>query len=82
MWQLNDDERFTLMETIIQAFEDHPASLHANSLWQETLILLDTGIDLHAFSVWYWSDLENEFVMKAGVSRHIFVNLSHDIRAG
>jgi len=57
---LTDDDRFTLMETIIQAFEDHPDPLHANSLWHKTLLLLDTGIDLHAYSVWYWSDLEDE----------------------
>ena len=57
---LNDDERFTLMETIIQAFEDLPDSLDADCRWTEVLQLLDSNIDLHAYSVWYWSDLEDE----------------------
>jgi hypothetical protein len=58
--ELNDDERFTLMETIIQAFEDLPDSLDADCRWTEVLQLLDSNIDLHAYSVWYWSDLEDE----------------------
>lgn len=58
--ELNCDERFTLMETIIQAFENIPAALDADRRWTEALQLLNFNIDLHAHSVWYWSDLENE----------------------
>ncbi|TWU15618.1 hypothetical protein [Allorhodopirellula heiligendammensis] len=58
---LSDDERFTLMETIIQAFDDLDGILETDSRWQETLHILDRHIDLHAYSVWYWSDLEHEF---------------------
>jgi hypothetical protein len=57
---LNDDERFTLMETIIQAFEDLPAPLEADPRWANALAILDGYIDLHAYTVWYWSDLEDE----------------------
>lgn len=58
--ELTDDERFTLMETIMQAFEDLPASLDSEPRWEETLMILDSNIDLHAYTVWYWSDLEDE----------------------
>lgn len=57
---LSDDERFTLMETIIQAFDDLADPLDSNHRWSETLHILDENIDLHAYSVWYWSDLEYE----------------------
>jgi hypothetical protein len=57
---LSDDERFTLMETIIQAFEDLPVPLDADHRWAQILAALDRYIDLHAYTVWYWSDLEDE----------------------
>ncbi|MDR2012165.1 MAG: hypothetical protein LBQ20_03815 [Rhodanobacter sp.] len=70
--QLTDDERFTLMEIIIQSFEDlglkvkfdpewqHVLPMALDPRWHHVLVLLDQNIDLHAYSVWYWSDLENE----------------------
>jgi hypothetical protein len=58
--ELNDDERFTLMEMIVQAFEDIGDSLNNDSRWVDILRLLEQNIELHAYSVWYWSDLENE----------------------
>lgn len=58
--ELSDDERFTLMETIMQAFEDLPDSLESEPRWVETLMILDSNIDLHTYTVWYWSDLEDE----------------------
>lgn len=57
---LNDDERFTLMETIIQSFEDLDESLEENVEWAETLKIIEENLDLHIYSVWYWSDLEND----------------------
>ncbi len=57
---LTGDERFTLMETIIQAFEDLPAELESDARWHDTLTLLDTEVDLHAYTIWYWSDLEDD----------------------
>ncbi len=58
--RLSDDERFTLMETIIQAFEDLDDPLDTDARWNHVLALLDDNVDLHAHSVWYWSDLERE----------------------
>jgi hypothetical protein len=56
---LTDDEKFTLMEIIIQSFEDTKTELHTNSLWQTTLNLLKKNYKLHAYTVWYWSSFEN-----------------------
>jgi hypothetical protein len=57
---LSDDERFTLMEILLQSFEDLGQSTGFDSRWGRTLEILDRNIDLHAYSVWYWSDLEND----------------------
>ncbi len=53
--ELTDDERFTLMETIIQAFENAPGELDAHPHWGATLSILGVNFDLHAYTVWYWS---------------------------
>jgi hypothetical protein len=58
--ELCEDERFTLMETILQSFEDLPEPLEYDPRWIVALDLLDTNIQLHIYSVWYWSDVENE----------------------
>jgi hypothetical protein len=58
--QMSDDERFTIMETIIQSCEEQPAALNGNPAWCRTLALLEANIHLHIYSVWYWSDLEND----------------------
>src|SRR5262249_46288428 len=57
---LSDDERVALMEIILQSFEDLGQTIGLDPRWHRTLELLDRNIDLHAYSVWYWSDLENE----------------------
>jgi len=57
---LSDDERFTLMETILQSFENLPQSTGSDTRWHRALELLNKNIQLHIYSVWYWSDVENE----------------------
>jgi hypothetical protein len=57
---LNDDERFTLMEIMLQSFEDLGVKVTIDPRWHRALDILDQRIDLHAYSVWYWSDLEND----------------------
>ncbi|MEM1196923.1 MAG: hypothetical protein AAGH57_12525 [Pseudomonadota bacterium] len=52
---LSDDERFTLMETIIQSFENLAEPLESDSRWPTVLELLNTNIRLHAKTVWYWA---------------------------
>jgi hypothetical protein len=61
--ELSDDERFTLMETILQSFEDlqlFEDRPDPDCRWQRILEILDQNIDLHAHSVWYWSALDAE----------------------
>ena len=58
--ELNDDERFTLMETILQCFEDLGSSAGFDPRWDRTLEIIDENFELHAHSVWYWSALEND----------------------
>ena len=61
--QLSDDEKFTLMETIIASFDELAATgrnLDADTRWRLTRSLLQNNIPLHAYSVWYWSRLDAE----------------------
>lgn len=57
---LSDDERFTLMEMLLQSFEDLGEALASDPRWPRTLEILDRNLDLHAYTILYWSDLENE----------------------
>ncbi|MGD8883508.1 MAG: hypothetical protein PVI82_16535 [Desulfobacterales bacterium] len=57
--ELDDDEKFSLMETIIQSFEDLEISLSDEPRWQRVLNLIENNIELHRYTVWYWSMLEN-----------------------
>jgi len=58
--ELDDDEKFTLMETIIHPFEELQLPLSNEPRWERVLKLLENNIELHIYSVWYWSDLEND----------------------
>lgn len=58
--ELSEDERFTLMGTILQSFEELRPRPDPDPRWQRVLELLDKNIDLHAYSVWYWSVLDAE----------------------
>ncbi|MEM8641247.1 MAG: hypothetical protein AAGG51_20885 [Cyanobacteria bacterium P01_G01_bin.54] len=58
--ELSEDERFTIMETIIQSFEDQEKPLEENKEWQEVLRLIEINLDLHICTVWYWSLVEDE----------------------
>jgi hypothetical protein len=61
--QLSDDEKFTLMETIIASFDELAATggdLDTDTRWRLTRSLLQNNITLHAYSVWYWSRLDAE----------------------
>lgn len=58
--ELTDDEKFTLMETIIQSFEELASPITVHPRWAEVIKELRQNIDLHIYSVLYWSDLEHE----------------------
>lgn len=55
---LSDDEKFVLMQTIIESFEDSArrgGDLVSDPRWQRTLGVLERNLSLHAYSIWYWS---------------------------
>jgi len=52
---LPDDERFVLMEIILQSCEDLDAPLSDEPRWRRVLALLARRFTLHASSVRYWS---------------------------
>lgn len=58
--ELDEDERFTLMEIMIQSFEDLESPLETDSRWAWLLQVLNENLTVHAYSLWYWSDLEND----------------------
>ncbi len=58
--ELGEDERFTLMETILQSFEDLGEHPELDPRWPHIVETLDRNIDLHAHTVWYWSCLDSE----------------------
>ena len=72
---LSDDERFTLMETILESFDELlGASGVLDPRWEQNLARLDRNIGLHAHSVWYWScvgrdDPEEQFRITTSVRR-------------
>lgn len=53
--ELDDDERFVLMEMMIQCAEDEPAAAHKSLV----LRLLEENVELHLYSVWYWARTEH-----------------------
>lgn len=53
--ELSDDERFTIMETLLQCFEESGCDLDLDQRWAQVVASLDTHVELHAHTVWYWS---------------------------
>lgn len=58
--ELDDDERFTLMETILESLEESQRLPESDPLWAVTLDNLETNILLHAPTILYWSAIEND----------------------
>lgn len=52
---LTADERFVLMEIIVQSSEDHPAPLSAQPRWGEVVESLRANVALHATTISYWA---------------------------
>lgn len=59
---LTEEQKFTLMETMLQSFEDLDEPLEKDSRWYKVLTILDQHIALHLSSVYYWSALDTEDV--------------------
>jgi RimJ/RimL family protein N-acetyltransferase len=63
---LTDDERFTLMETILQSFEELPHPVDEDPRLPRLLALLRHNLALHRHTIWQWSayqvgDLDEDF---------------------
>ena len=56
--ELSDDERFTLMEMVVDCVESgmdfEPDSPHLH----KALALIEANIDLHLATVWYWASTD------------------------
>ena len=53
--ELTEDERFVLMQTIIESFEILESDWEDNSDWARALALVERDIEVHIDSVWYWA---------------------------
>ena len=58
--QLDEDQRFVLLETLIQSFDYLGAALHEDCRWPELLRVVEECIEVHIYTVWYWADLEGD----------------------
>jgi len=77
--ELTDDERFTLMETILQSFEQLPHPADEDPRFPRLLGLLERNAALHRHTIWYWAayqsgDLDDAWSvtphMRALMARH------------
>jgi hypothetical protein len=51
---LTDDEKFTLLEILLQSFEESNFDLNTSMQWHEFLKLVECDFNLHKYTVWYW----------------------------
>lgn len=59
--ELDDDERFNLMEMTLEALERLPsAALEKTDEWRRVRNLLRASSSLHATTIWSWACLEDE----------------------
>jgi hypothetical protein len=58
--ELNDDEKFLLMQIIIDSSEEAGDHFLDSDAWAKILSLIEANIALHIYSVWYWSSTDNE----------------------
>jgi hypothetical protein len=58
--ELSENERFILMETILQSSENTRLPMDEQERWSEIVQLLTQNAKLHAYSIYYWSCVGNE----------------------
>lgn len=58
--EVNEDDKFTLMEIIIQATEDQTIEDNFLKYLKIAIKLLKENFPLHAYSIYYWSCFENK----------------------
>jgi len=57
---LNEDEKFLLMELVLASASDADAVFFVSSDWRRIEDLLRRNSTLHAWSMWFWSCIDNE----------------------
>jgi hypothetical protein len=57
--ELSDDERFSLMEMLMEAFRGSN-DLATSPRFQLVLQLIEANLDLHLYSIWYWACMDDE----------------------
>lgn len=55
---INDDERFVLLEMLLQSFEDSSIDLTNDKRWKDLLELIKNYFSIHSYTVWYWCCFE------------------------
>ncbi len=55
---LANEVYFSLLNIIIQSFEESEIVLGKNQLWFEVQSLIEKRFKIHEYSVWYWSAFE------------------------
>lgn len=58
--ELSDDEKFSLMELIIDSFWISGGIETNRSLWIQVLGFIENNIELHFYSVCYWASLDHQ----------------------
>lgn len=73
-----EDEKFVLLEMLLQSFEDSAIDLHSCKDWHELLKLAGTRFSIHSYTLWYWSCFglsENEEMFRVSpFIRGIYIN--------
>jgi len=63
---LSEDEKFTLMEVILNSVIDAAdATILESHLWENIVRLIENNIELHIYSVWYYASVEQENIEDA-----------------
>ena len=55
MDSITDDERFVLLEMLLQSFEDSEIDIENDIRWQSLLELINKYFKIHSYTIWYWS---------------------------
>ena len=50
-----EDEKFILLEMLLESFEDSTIDLNDNKEWNELLELVNSRFKIHVYTLWYWS---------------------------
>lgn len=56
----NDDERFLLMDLILASAADADGPVPNKPQWKAIETLLSDQYDLHAWTIWYWADIDED----------------------